>query len=83
MKEFSLPPSQASRLALVRRAVEVERRPPGEFNGKRLQSARHIFSIPIGRRWRALFADTAFGYKFRDCLTHERYNKANFAANEK
>ncbi len=80
MKNIVLPPSQAMRLARVRYALEVERRPPGEVQGKRLQSARYLISVPLGRRWRALFAETAFGYKFRDCLTHERYNKVNFAA---
>ena len=80
MKNNFLPPSQALRLARVRHALEVERRLPGEFNGKRLQSARRLISIPLGRRWRALFAVTTFGYKFRDCLSHERYNKVNFAA---
>jgi hypothetical protein len=80
MKNIALPPSQALRLARVRHALEVEHRPPGEFQGKRIQSARYLISIPLGRRWRALFMETAFGYKFRDCLTHERYNKVNFSA---
>jgi hypothetical protein len=72
-----LPHSQAKRLARVRHALEVEHRLPGEFQGKRLQCNRHLISIPLGRRWRALFVRTAFGYEFRDCLTHERYNKLN------
>ena len=76
----SLPPSQLTRLARVRHALEVEGRPPGEFHGKRLQFARYLISIPLGRRWRALFVRTAFGYVFRDCLSHERYNKLNRAA---
>ena len=80
MKPIGLPPSQARRLERVRRALEVERRQPGEFQGKRLQIARHLISVPLGRRWRALFVETAFGYIFRDCLTHERYNKLNLAA---
>jgi hypothetical protein len=80
MKNTALPPSQVTRLARVRQALEVERRPPGEFHGKRLQRARHIISVPLGRRWRALFVETALGYIFRDCLTHERYNKVNLAA---
>lgn len=72
-----LPRSQAKRLARVRHALEVERRLPGEFHGKRLQCNCHLISIPLGRRWRALFVRTAGGYEFRDCLTHERYNKLN------
>jgi hypothetical protein len=80
MKAVVLPSSQAMRLARVRQALEVERRSPGEFHGKRLQCARHLISIPLGRRWRALFVQTAFGYRFRDCVTHERYNKLNLAA---
>ncbi len=80
MKTFNLPPAQALRLQQIRHALEVERHSPGEFHGKRLQCIRSIVSIPLGRRWRALFVETACGYKFRDCLTHERYNKANFAA---
>ena len=83
MKSTSLPPlprSQSMRLARVRHALEVEHRLPGEFHGKRLQCNRHLISIPLGRRWRALFVRTAFGYEFRDCLTHERYNKLNLAA---
>jgi hypothetical protein len=80
MSTIALPPSQAIRLARIRHALEIERRPPGEFRGKRLQAARHLISVPLGRRWRALFVQTALGYKFRDCLTHERYNKMNFAA---
>jgi hypothetical protein len=80
MKVIALPASQAVRLARIRRALEIERRQPGEFRGKRLLVARHLISIPLGRRWRALFVQTDTGYKFRDCLTHERYNKANFTA---
>jgi hypothetical protein len=80
MKTIALPPSQAIRLARVRQALEIEGRPPGEFNGKRLKSARHLISVPLGRRWRALFVQTAIGCKFSDCLTHERYIKLNFAA---
>ena len=80
MKNVVLPPSQATRLAQIRHALEIDRRPPGEFHGKRLQSARFLISIPLGRRWRALFTETENGYKFRDCFTHERYNKVNFAA---
>lgn len=80
MKTIPLPPSQAMRLARVRQALETEGRPPGDFQGKRLKVARHLISVPLGRRWRALFVQTALGYKFRDCLTHERYNKVNFAA---
>ena len=76
----ALPPSQATRLARVRQALEIERRPPGEFHGKRLQRARHLVSIPLGRRWRALFVRTDYGYKFRDCMSPERYNKLNLAA---
>jgi len=76
----SLPPSQAKRLARVRLALEVGRRSPGEFRGKRLQGARHLISIPLGRRWRALFVRTPRGYTFRDCLTHEHYNKLNLDA---
>jgi len=66
-------------LARVRHALEIERRPPGEFQVRRLQVNRELVSVPLGRRWRALFVQTEFGYKFRDCLTHERYNKVNLA----
>ena len=76
----SLPPSQAKRLARVRHALEVEGRQAGEFQGKRLHFARYLISIPLGRRWRALFLQTTLGYVFRDCLSHERYNKLNRAA---
>ena len=75
----SLPPSQVSRLARVRHALEFEGRQPGEFRGKRLHFARYLISIPLVRRWRALFVQTALGYVFRDCLSHERYNKLNRA----
>ena len=80
MKTISLPAAQAARLARVRHALETECRLPGAFHGKRLQCARHLISIPLGRRWRALFIRTPAGYQFRDCLSHERYNKLNFAA---
>ena len=80
MKAISLPASQSIRLARVRQALEVERRSPGEFRGKRLRCARQLISIPLGRRWRALFVQTALGYEYRDCVTHERYNKLNIAA---
>ncbi len=80
MKATVLPSSQAERLARVRHALEVERRLPGAFHGKRLAVARHLISVPLGRRWRALFVRTAGGYTFRDCLSHERYNKLNLAA---
>jgi hypothetical protein len=80
MRAIALTPSQAKRLARVRHALEVGRRSPGKFRGKRLQCARHLISIPLGRRWRALFVQTPLGYTFRDCLTHERYNKLNLAA---
>ena len=83
MKSMSLPQlprSQTVRLDRVRRALEVERRSPAEFHGRPLRRARHLISIPLGRRWRALFVKTPLGYEFRDCLTHERYNKLNLAA---
>ncbi len=74
-----LPPAQAARLRRVRYALEVERRSPVEFRGKRLQVARELVSIPLGRRWRAIFLRTPLGYQFRDCLSHERYNHLNLA----
>jgi len=77
MKTIPLPPSQAARLARVRRALENDHRAHGEFHGKRLQAARHLISIPLGRRWRALFVQTPSGYHFRDCISHERYNHIN------
>lgn len=80
MKTASLPPAYANRLAKIRQAIEIERRLPGEFRGKRFRAAPHVVSIPLGRRWRAIFVLTNFGYKFRDCLTHECYNKLNLAA---
>lgn len=73
----ALPRSQFRRLARVRRALEIERRLPGEFHGKRLKCARHVISVPLGHRWRAIFVETSLGYQFRDCLTHESYNKIN------
>lgn len=69
-----LPPAQVARLVRVRRALEIERRAPGEFHGKRLQVFRELVSVPLGRRWRAIFLRTPSGYQFRDCLSHERYN---------
>jgi hypothetical protein len=75
-----LPSSQAARLRQVRRALEIEKRSPCEFRGKRLQSARDVVSIPLGRRWRAIFLITDCGYQFRDCLSHESYNHLSFAA---
>jgi hypothetical protein len=66
MKTIALPRSQALRLTRVCQALEIERRPSGEFSGKRLQVARHLISIPLGPRWRALFVQTDIGYKFRD-----------------
>lgn len=80
MKAVALPPAQANRLARVRQAIEIERRLPGEFRGKRFHAAPHVVSVPLGRRWRAIFVLTYLGYEFRDCLTHERYNKLNLAA---
>jgi hypothetical protein len=64
----------------VRRALEIEKRSPCEFRGKRLQAARGIVSVPLGRRWRAIFVITATGYRLRDCLSHESYNKVNPAS---
>lgn len=80
MKIVTLPPSQANRLSRVRQAIEIEHRLPGEFRGKRFYAAPHVVSVPLGRRWRAIFVLTDLGYEFRDCLTHERYNKLNLAA---
>ncbi len=82
MKTAALPSAQTNRLARVRQAIEVERRLPGEFRGKRFWAAPHVVSVPLGRRWRAIFVLTNTGYEFRDCLTHECYNKLNFAAYE-
>ncbi len=80
MKKIALPRSYLIRLAKVRHALEIENRQPGEFHGKRLNKMRNLVSVPIGRRWRALFVITPHGYKFRDCLTHEHYNKLNVHA---
>ena len=80
MKSIALPTAQAMRLARVRHALEIERRLPGEFHGKRFRADRHVVSVPLGRRWRAIFVQTRLGYEFRDCLTHEHYNKLNLAA---
>ncbi len=79
MKPIALPSAQVARLAHVRHALEHGHRPHGEFHGKRLRSARHLVAVPLGLRWRALFLRTSAGYEFRDCLTHERYNKLNLA----
>jgi hypothetical protein len=77
MKSIPLPPAQATRLARVRRGLEIGNALPGAFHGKRFRSARHLISIPLGRRWRAIFEKLPTGYQFRDCLSHERYNKIN------
>lgn len=70
----SLPPAQRARLDRVRRALEVEHHHHGEFGGKRL-AQRMVVSIPLGRRWRAIFIKASRGYTFRGCLSHESYNK--------
>lgn len=75
-----LPRAQTSRLARVRRALEIERCSPSEFRGKRLQVYRDLVSIPLGRRWRAIFLSTPHGYEFRGCLSHESYNHLKPAA---
>lgn len=75
MKRLALPKAQGRKLARVRRALEIERRFHGEFHGKILHCAPRLISIPLGRRWRAIFTRTAAGYEFHGCLTHERYNK--------
>ena len=80
MRITVLPTAQVTRLARIRQALEVERRLPGEFHGKRFRAAQHLVSVPLGRRWRAIFIRTLAGYEFRDCLTHEHYNKLNLAA---
>jgi len=82
MKAIAFPRLPAIRLHSLSQALEVEPGPLGEFNGKRLQVTRHLIPVPRGRRWRALFVQTASGHKSRDCLTHERYNKLNFAAEQ-
>lgn len=80
MKTLLLPGAHATRLQHVRHLVESGLAQPGQFRGKRLQAARHLIAIPLGRRWRALFVQTSTGYQFRDCLSHECYNKINLSA---
>ena len=79
MKTTHLPSAQTGRLARLRHALVNERRPHGEFHGKRLRRARQFVSIPFSRRWRALFVRTPAGYGFRGWHTHENYNKLNHA----
>ncbi len=77
MKTPSLPPAQARKLTFVRAALETKRRFHGEFRGKQFRCAPNMVSVPLGRRWRAIFQRTSAGYHFRGCFTHERYNKLN------
>jgi len=80
MKALILPEAQMARLARIRQALERDREQPAKFGGKRFHAAPTVVSLPLGRRWRAIFVRRASGYEFRDCLTHERYNKLNLAA---
>lgn len=72
-----LPHAQQSRLSTVIEAITDEDVSPAIFKGKRLRSDRRIISIPLGRRWRAIFLSTNKGYRFLKALSHERYNKIN------
>jgi len=74
VKTANLPPAYARRLSGIRHSLENRYGHHGEFGGKRLSFNRLLISIPLGRRWRAIFEMTVNGYKFRDCLSHENYN---------
>ena len=72
-----LPRAQQNRLSTVIEAFTAGDVSPAVFKGKRLHFDRRIVSIPLGRRWRAIFARTNEGYRFLKTLSHERYNKIN------
>lgn len=75
MKVVCLPPAYAKRLSRIRCALENSGVHHGAFKGKRFRSNRSIISIPLGKRWRAVFEITESGYKYRDSMTHEAYNR--------
>lgn len=72
-----LPHAQKVRLSFVCDAIERGDTSPAVFKGKRLGFDRRIVSIPLGRRWRAIFVWDAGSCWFREVMSHERYNKLN------
>lgn len=80
MKCVALPPAQFKRLRRVRNILEHGDRSHGIFGGKRLSSNKSMVSIPLGRHWRAIFEIVSNNYKYRDTMSHEKYNKYNFRA---
>jgi radical S-adenosyl methionine domain-containing protein 2 len=72
----AVPIAYRVKLRHICQAIGKNKKQPWHFRGKRLLHCRRDYaSIPIGRRWRAIFRETASDWIFQDCLSHERYNK--------
>jgi hypothetical protein len=48
---------------------------PFALGGKRLPSLGGTISVPVMRRYRALFAAIDSAFEYLGCISHERYNK--------
>jgi hypothetical protein len=69
-----LPAAQVARIQRIRLAFQ-QQTSPTVFKAKRLNRRCDITSIPLGRRWRAIFIEKFGRYQFKACLSHETYNK--------
>lgn len=78
MSRLQLPKAHRLRLARIIDWIEREHQDYRHFRGKRLQQNPLLVSIPVGRNWRALFAENGKGYRFHGCFSHEQYNKMKF-----
>jgi len=78
MSYIQLPSAYEQKLSRMLTEISSGQKSYRDFGGKKIQSCPSIVSIPLGRRFRALFLRTEEGLEFRECLTHEAYNKMNF-----
>lgn len=73
-----LPSAYRNKLAKISQDLENGLKFYWEYGGKQLHVCPSIISVPLGRRYRALFTQTPHGLRFKTCLTHEKYNNMDF-----
>lgn len=74
-----LPSAHQRKLTALIRELEAGKNHRDCGGKKLLPRFPTLISVPLGRRWRALFAETPTGLRFRECLSHESYNKMHFS----
>lgn len=79
MKGKYLPPVYELKLERIEKELKSGQASPAKYKGRKLKRFPGLVSVPLGRRYRAVFRKATNGYVLVEAMSHEAYNNMNFA----